>query len=170
MTIVALKDSDFVQPKWIEGYNYRNFKQSTEAVNKDSSRLIGSYTGKALNQDCKRNLTVVSLRSRSDQRVTAKAGRRDLLENEFHNLVILWREETADLSSPIKMYAHPAYQRIMAMGAEGLPFVLNELQRQTDHWFHALRYMAGKNISEGITDPEEAKDAWLTWGYKNNHI
>ena len=92
------------------------------------------------------------------------------LEIEFNELAAKWKQETMAVSSLTKIYAHPAYQRIMAMGEDGLPFVLKELQKNTDHWFYALKFMAGKNISEGITNIEDAKAAWLEWGYKNNHI
>jgi hypothetical protein len=58
----------------------------------------------------------------------------------------------------------------MAMGEEGLPFVLKELEKNGGHWFYALKFMAGKNVSEGINNFEDARAAWLEWGYKNNHI
>jgi hypothetical protein len=90
--------------------------------------------------------------------------------DEFQSLVKQWKEETYPLSSLTKIYAHPAYQRIMAMGSDGLPFVLRELKNNQGHWFYALKFMAGKNISAGMNDFEEAKGAWLEWGYKNNYI
>src|SRR5712692_7930579 len=69
---------------------------------------------------------------------------------EFHALVERWKQETFALSSLTKIYAHPAYQRIMAMGAAGIPFVLKELQKDQGHWFYALKFMAGRNVSAGM--------------------
>jgi hypothetical protein len=94
----------------------------------------------------------------------------DSLEAEFHLLVNRWKAETFYLSSLTKKYAHPAYQRIMAMGTNGLPLVLTELQKSNGNWFYALKFMAGKDVSTGITDYENAKAAWLEWGYNHNYI
>jgi hypothetical protein len=95
------------------------------------------------------------------------------LKKEFHSLVMQWKKETFAMSSLNKIYTHPAYQRIIGMGTAGLPFVLKELQNNQGRWFYALRFMAGekgKEIPAGIKDFEEAKAAWLEWGYKNNYI
>ena len=43
------------------------------------------------------------------------------LEKEFRALVNKWNEETFFHSSLTKVFTHPAYQRIMAMGKAGLP-------------------------------------------------
>ncbi len=93
-----------------------------------------------------------------------------LLELEFHSLVKRWREETFYLSSLTKKYSHPAYQRIIGMGTNGLPLVFRELQNNNGNWFYALKFMAGRDIAEGISDFEEAKAAWLEWGFKHDYI
>jgi len=92
------------------------------------------------------------------------------LADEFHALVERWQQETFSLSSLTKIYAHPAYQRIMAMGVAGIPLVLKELQKGQGHWFYALKFMAGRNVSAGMDNFEHARAAWLEWGYKNNYI
>jgi len=92
------------------------------------------------------------------------------LEKEFYDLLKKWNEETFALSSLTKIYAHPAYQRIIGMGTRGLGFVLKELQKGEGHWLYALKYMAGENVSAGMKSFEDAKSAWLEWGYKNNYI
>jgi len=95
------------------------------------------------------------------------------LKAEFNKLIAQWREETFSISSLTKIYAHPAYQRIMAMGTAGLPFVLRELQNNQGHWFYALKFMAGedgKDIAAGLNNYEDARAAWLEWGYNNNYI
>jgi hypothetical protein len=103
----------------------------------------------------------------------SKAGGRShpaKLEEEFKSLVQQWKEDTFSVSSLTKIYAHPAYQRIMAMGTEGIPFVLKQLKAGEGHWFYALKFMAGKNISAGINNFLDARAAWLEWGYKNNYM
>jgi hypothetical protein len=92
------------------------------------------------------------------------------IATEFASLVKQWNEETFALSSLTKKYNHPAYVRIMAMGKEGISMVLKELQQSGGRWFYALKFMAGENISEGIDNFEDAKAAWLEWGYKNNYL
>lgn len=59
------------------------------------------------------------------------------------------------------------------MGTDGLPFVLKELQNNQGHWFYALRFMAGesgKDVATGSNNFEEAKAAWLEWGYKQLYL
>jgi hypothetical protein len=94
----------------------------------------------------------------------------ETLQKEFYSLVKRWKDETFAISSLTKIYAHPAYQRIIAMGTDGIPFVLKELAKNQGRWFYALKFMAGKDISEGMNNFEDAKDAWLEWGYRNNYI
>lgn len=92
------------------------------------------------------------------------------LANEFHALVERWKAETFFHSSLTKVFAHPAYLRIIAMGTAGLALVLNELQKNPDRWFYALKLMAGTDVADGMKDAEDARAAWLQWGYKNNYI
>jgi hypothetical protein len=101
---------------------------------------------------------------------TRKGDAAEELAKEFHALVQRWKEETSFLSSLSKVFAHPAYQRIMALGTRGLPLVLGELRKNQGNWFYALKYMAGKDVAEGIDNLENARAAWLEWGYKNNYI
>ena len=92
------------------------------------------------------------------------------LEKEFNVLVAQWREDTFFYSSLTKQFSHPAYVRIMAMGKEGISLVLREMQKSQDNWFYALRFMAGEDVSKGTKDFDEAKTAWIEWGYKHNYI
>jgi hypothetical protein len=92
------------------------------------------------------------------------------LEEEFNRLVAEWKRDTFYMSSLTKIYAHPAYERIKAMGTAGIPFVLRQLRQDQGKWFYALKYMAGRNVAEGIDNFEDAKAAWLGWGHKHNYI
>jgi hypothetical protein len=92
------------------------------------------------------------------------------LETEFNALVAKWREDTFPYSSLTKQFNHPAYVRIMAMGKQGIPLVLREMQRSQDSWFYALKFMAGEDASEGIKDFDAARTAWTEWGYKHNYL
>lgn len=83
----------------------------------------------------------------------------------FYSLAETWRRECAHLSSLREMVLHPAYQQIIGMGKEVLPFLLRELERKPDHWDWALRAITGENP----VPPEHcgrladiARD-WLEW-------
>lgn len=107
------------------------------------------------------------------QVLTGKTATIDSVAEEFRSLVKQWKEETFFISSSTKLFHHPAYVRIMAMGTAGIPLVLGELQKNSGRWFYALKFMAGekgKDVAAGINNYEDARAAWLEWGYKNNYI
>ena len=64
------------------------------------------------------------------------------------------------------MAMHPDYQQIIGMGAAVLPILLRELQREPDHWFWALRSIAGMNPVPEADQGDVAKMAadWIVWG------
>lgn len=95
------------------------------------------------------------------------------LSEEFRSLARKWKTETGFHSSLSKKFTHSAYQRIMAMGKPALPLILRELRDRPSHWFHALRYIAGKDangVAAGSDTIESARTAWLDWGRKNRYI
>jgi len=84
----------------------------------------------------------------------------------FMHLASEWKRDTAVLSSVHAIALHPAYQRIIGMGREALPWILEELSHRPDHWFWALTSITG-------VDPVPPNDrgnlqrmagAWLKWG------
>lgn len=61
---------------------------------------------------------------------------------------------------------HPAYQTIIGMGPDAVPFLLRELEMNPDAWFWALR-----SITEADPVPLNVRGdvlamarAWLAWG------
>ncbi|MXY35894.1 MAG: hypothetical protein F4Y54_03835 [Dehalococcoidia bacterium] len=91
---------------------------------------------------------------------------RKALRMRFDALADEWAHETRFQSSSTEVAMHPAYQQIIGMGPEALPFILDRLGRQTEHWFWALGAISG----EDPVDPDEAgkveamASAWLRWG------
>lgn len=64
-----------------------------------------------------------------------------------------------------KLVDNPAYQEIMTMSWEAVPFIIRELEKSPDHWFYALMKITGENP----VPPEHAgsldlmaKD-WIRW-------
>jgi hypothetical protein len=93
--------------------------------------------------------------------------RRPLSHNEkFYFLAEAWRREVRLTSSLTEMILHPAYQRIIGMGFECVPFLLRELERRPDHWFWALTAITGVDPvpPEDRGKLRKMADAWLKWG------
>jgi hypothetical protein len=80
-----------------------------------------------------------------------------------------WKARSKTSSSVNDMVLHPAYQRIIGMGVEALPFILRELEREPDHWFWALRSITGQDPvpPESRGRLKEMTRCWLEWGKKN---
>ena len=91
---------------------------------------------------------------------------------EFLQLVAVWKSETAGLSSPRAIADHTAYQQIIAMGEPVLPLIFRDLQDNGGWWYPALRTLTGANPV-----PEYAKGkpllndaAWLRWGREYGYV
>ena len=84
----------------------------------------------------------------------------------FNSNVARWKEETKFTSSLTEMLLHPAYQRIIGLGPDVLPFILRELADNGGHWFWALEAISGESPvrPEDQGRPRKMKEAWLTWG------
>ena len=87
-------------------------------------------------------------------------------EEKFVRLRDEWKSQRGPSSSTTKLVMHPAYQTIIGMGRDAIPFLLRELETNVDNWFWALR-----SITEANPVPEEAQGdgqamakAWLAWG------
>ena len=85
---------------------------------------------------------------------------------EFERLATEWKRETAHLSSPDAIGGHRAYQEIIGMGKEAIPFILRDLQDSRAQWFWALLSIAGESPvrAEDRGDVLAMTDAWLNWG------
>lgn len=93
--------------------------------------------------------------------------RRDTrLESAFRDLAREWREDTRYLSSISQMIAHPAYRRIVELGPAVVPLLLEDLRREPDHWFAALREITGENPvpPDDRGNVAAMAEAWVRWG------
>jgi hypothetical protein len=87
----------------------------------------------------------------------------------FYGCYAEWKAGTRYLSDTNAICTHFAYQKIVGMGVEALPFIFRELRVRPDHWFWAL-----KAITNQDPVPEEhlgrmklmAQD-WLAWAKRN---
>lgn len=94
------------------------------------------------------------------------------LKQRFNSLATRWKKETMNLSFVQQMVLHPAYQEIIGLGPGVIPLILNELEKEPDFWFWALRSLTAEDptTKEMRGDLEAMTDAWLTWGRENAYL
>jgi len=95
------------------------------------------------------------------------------IASEFQALADQWKQDILGISSVSDIVMHPAYQRIMAMGKRALPLILQQLRRELDHWFYALEFITGsegKDVAKSADTLEDARSAWLEWGYRHGYL
>ena len=89
---------------------------------------------------------------------------------KFRKLADQWRKDTRHVSSLSKLSMHPAYQKIIGMGYDALPLILDELKEKGGHWLWALHAITDEDPSpEGATF-REAVAAWLAWGKTEGYL
>jgi hypothetical protein len=89
----------------------------------------------------------------------------ETLEQRFNRLANEWDDATAYLSSMDEASRHPAYQEIIRMGKDVLPYVLRDLEATHRHWFIALKQITGANPipPADAGNVRKMADAWLRW-------
>lgn len=91
-------------------------------------------------------------------------------ESEFRALADQWQRETRKLSSVEKIVLHPAYQKIIGMGKEALPFIFRELKATRGHWLWALVMITRQDVAKPGQSFREACDEWVQWGEGKGYI
>lgn len=93
------------------------------------------------------------------------------LRVRFRDLADWWREGTMFLSSPREIASHDAYQRIINMGPQVVPLILEDLRDHGGDWYIALRQLARQlEVDPPEMSQETARStrrivkAWLEWG------
>jgi hypothetical protein len=92
------------------------------------------------------------------------------MEKTFNELAEQWRNETGMLSVVQHKVINPAYQRIIGMGKQALPFIFKELSQKRDHWVWALRAITGEDVSRDCNSFKEAVEVWIKWGKKKGYL
>ncbi len=104
--------------------------------------------------------------------VAAPMDRDRRAEEEFKRLANQWHEECLLSSSITEICTNMAYQQIIGMGAESLPFIFRELEKEPDHWFWALQAITGDNPvpPEAAGDLHAMASAWLEWARRSKYL
>lgn len=99
--------------------------------------------------------------------------RRKKLRAKFNRFADAWRKERNSLSSrPEELAMCMSYQKIIGMGQEVVPFILQELRRKPDQWFWALHAITDANPVSRQHQGRftEMVNAWLKWGEDHGFI
>ena len=94
---------------------------------------------------------------------------------KFKRLAKEWKRDIVVHSSMTKIATHPAYQKIIGMGSEVLPFLFEQLKSEgdePDNWFWDLAAITDKNPvpKESRGRINEMAKAWLEWGRENGYV
>jgi len=76
-----------------------------------------------------------------------------------------WKDETKYLSFTKDIYNSDSYKRIVKLGSSVLPFIFKELEKEPNHWFHALRTITNENpVKENSKgNVKLMSNDWITW-------
>jgi hypothetical protein len=90
---------------------------------------------------------------------------------EFHRLAADWHRATDHISSMERASKHPAYQEIIGLGREVVPFLLRDLADNHTHWFAALEAITGARPTTAATAGNIPKmvETWLSWAKDNGY-
>jgi hypothetical protein len=90
----------------------------------------------------------------------------------FASAASKWKDDTKFNSSMTSILLHPAYQRIIGLGPDVVPFVLRDLAETGAHWSWALQALTGENPvpAEHEGRPRLMAQAWFQWGRDKNLI
>jgi hypothetical protein len=93
------------------------------------------------------------------------------LRDKFARLAAQWQNETWFMSNADNIAKHPAYQEIIRMGKSALPFILQAMRAEPNHWFWALNLITKFDAVkvEHAGDVTAMTQDWLDWG-REQHI
>lgn len=94
----------------------------------------------------------------------------ETIEQRVTRLLAGWRDQTAYLSSSTQISGHPAYQELIALGPEALPFLFRDLEQTRDgHLANALAALTGAHPvpADDRGNTRKVADAWLRWAGEN---
>lgn len=111
---------------------------------------------------------------RSDLNVSGSVSHQEppqtTIEAEFNALAEQWYRETRKILIANQIVIHPAYQQIIGMGKEALPYIFRELEKTRGHWIWALTMIYRKDHAKPGQNFRQAVDSWLEIGKLEGYI
>jgi hypothetical protein len=91
------------------------------------------------------------------------------VEQRLRRLESQWKAETQFLSDAARITRHQAFQQIIALGPDVVPFLLHDLAAQPPLWVWALPEITGEDpVPESDAgDIRKMSGAWVQWGREN---
>lgn len=105
--------------------------------------------------------------------VRSSGTKRASLRDNFRERKSDWLGATGHWSAPSRIYSHPTYHRLVALGRGIIPLLLEDIRDGAScDWYRLLRFHAD---FEAVTDAERGDvdlmdAAWLRWGRDNGYI
>lgn len=95
----------------------------------------------------------------------------DITKALFELLASIWKSETANQSSIRRLKDNANYQRIVELGEDAIPLILEDLVSgaQPAFWFPALKELAGGDdpvLPEHRGNVPEMTRAWIGWAHE----
>ena len=89
----------------------------------------------------------------------------------FSRLASEWKRTRNKYASGVDMFMHPAYQQIIGMGERVLPLIFEELSRELDHWFWALKAItqADPVPIEEVGNLAAMRNRWIAWATEHGY-
>ena len=90
-------------------------------------------------------------------------------KEEFKRLADEWIEQRPKGADVAQMIRHPAYQGIIDIGPEAVPWLLERLAQRPDHWFYALNQITNATPvqPEHQGNIKAMAEDWIAWGKQN---
>jgi hypothetical protein len=90
----------------------------------------------------------------------------------FQHLAAEWKQQSRHMSNTAQMAMLRPYQRIIGMGWDAVPLLLEELAREPDQWFWALEAITDENpVSPAVAgNVRQMAQAWINWGKLNGMV
>jgi hypothetical protein len=102
--------------------------------------------------------------------ITADRLKKSILRSTFDKYNESWQEETMFSSDTNEIVNNSYYKKIIGLGTDALVFILEDLKKNENHWFHALSSITNANpvkeAHRGIVP--KMKNDWLDWAEKNS--
>jgi hypothetical protein len=95
--------------------------------------------------------------------------KRQVIKAQFEQYKDEWEMITAFSSSINEIVNNNPYRSIIGLGKDVVPFIISDLAKTQNYWFHALTKITGENPipKEHSGDINSMVKDWLGWAEKN---
>jgi hypothetical protein len=82
---------------------------------------------------------------------------------KFERYRLAWQDKAAAMSVLNDIAVLDEYQHIIGLGLPVVPFIIEELRHELDHWFWALKAIVGEDHAAEASTMKEAAEMWIAW-------